>query len=103
MRISDWSSDVDEAQVGLRAAVGDQLHTARAAGSDDLGASRIVHIHHRSALRQQQLAEQPQLGVQVGRHGAVVVEVVARQVREGRSEEQTSELQSLMRISYAVF
>src|SRR3546814_10828479 len=30
-------------------------------------------------------------------------EVVARHSRQGRSEEHTSELQSLMRISYAVF
>src|SRR3546814_6631642 len=34
---------------------------------------------------------------------AVQVRAPVRQLRDGRSEEHTSELQSLMRISYAVF
>src|SRR3546814_10431553 len=35
--------------------------------------------------------------------GAVVHRIITRQQRGARSEEHTSELQSLMRISYAVF
>src|SRR3546814_10539391 len=41
------------------------------------------------------------LGDSVGRAGALIENALSRAVR--RSEEHTSELQSLMRISYAVF
>src|SRR3546814_4897369 len=34
---------------------------------------------------------------------ALIVDLASMSVKEGRSEEHTSELQSLMRISYAVF
>src|SRR3546814_6270064 len=44
---------------------------------------------------------QQQVAVGLGEHGVDEVDLVHR--LEGRSEEHTSELQSLMRISYAVF
>src|SRR3546814_5229066 len=86
MRISDWSSDVcssdlevGDARAGGRVG-GEELRRPLAAGRLEVapqldGAARIV----------------AGLGHQ---HQADVV---------GRSEEHTSELQSLMRISYAVF
>src|SRR3546814_5724788 len=121
MRISDWSSDVcssdllahrgakvDVAQVGrddrhpyLVGAVDlagtdgldhvghrVQGHRARAAGIDD----QVADVVDRAAVR----------GLRAYQH---VDLAVAEAVAGGyfRSEEHTSELQSLMRISYAVF
>src|SRR3546814_4400220 len=94
MRISDWSSDV--------------------CSSDLLGqrVDGIVGEHQRHILGLQQgdiLLQQAGL-----RLGQDALEIVAGQALQldadrqaalqfGRSEEHTSELQSLMRISYAVF
>src|SRR3546814_10777501 len=125
MRISDWSSDVcssDLTRAGFdegRAAGGSQplfyhyllpLCPARAkrrargtsrAGSGLLSAAmrRRVHSHERSA----------RCAVAHPAADRVFVSIVianynyARFLRRCRSEEHTSELQSLMRISYAVF
>src|SRR3546814_5183016 len=94
MRISDWSSDVcssDLRALGSRGAVvdfiGAQVETRDSALGNDLGkaASHVVGVL--------QLAPQAfRLGM--GEGVAVWMQ---------RSEEHTSELQSLMRISYAVF
>src|SRR3546814_15051831 len=58
-------------------------------------------------LRKIRLAEDDGSGLaQSRRHGRVVERLASAQrvrARRGRSEEHTSELQSLMRISYAVF
>src|SRR3546814_10539729 len=88
MRISDWSSDVCSSDLDLR-----DLHIAlRAGGCDgerpsakhdifsiEKGDGRVASAHH-----------------QIGKLADVTL-------TPGRSEEHTSELQSLMRISYAVF
>src|SRR3546814_3423729 len=84
MRISDWSSDVCSSDLvfggrhrlerQMRVAFGHARHQEHALGVDDLAA------FPRNLSRR-------------ARHGAHAV----------RSEEHTSELQSLMRISYAVF
>src|SRR3546814_1729963 len=109
MRISDWSSDVcssDLAGLGRELRqdlLGDQPRVALDADAHLLGEADAVRVDvdldDRRLLRP-------------------VVDAVARQRREGiepraqrqhhvsprdRSEEHTSELQSLMRISYAVF
>src|SRR3546814_7462981 len=92
MRISDWSSDVSSSD--LRTRLVDQR----------------LHVHR---LQPQRAAAKP------GEHQQVVdqqghplcraadhLDVVARLFVDAiaqRSEEHTSELQSLMRISYAVF
>src|SRR3546814_7305697 len=99
MRISDWSSDVCSSDLdrlvdgeALAGAGVDLRHLAVAPG-----AQHVLHLHrldhrqflarlHRLAFRDLQRHQQP-------RH---------RRQQE-RSEEHTSELQSLMRISYAVF
>src|SRR3546814_3033452 len=116
MRISDWSSDVCSSDLAGEAAehvvaLGDQL--APAARTELSGCAVAVGQRHR---------DQPALGGIEGRGGdeAVPVDVhleprggldvghdggpgVGAAVEEVRSEEHTSELQSLMRISYAVF
>src|SRR3546814_5352516 len=89
MRISDWSSDVCSSD--LRAF----RRCVEIRGDDDLGRPvrarpcdrpRLVH-HHRQRYDP---ATQQDHGRTAARQGT-------------RSEEHTSELQSLMRISYAVF
>src|SRR3546814_7508758 len=75
MRISDWSSDVCSSDL-----VSDPYLIARTLVGD-----ADYFISHGSALELHRMVTQPQL--------AIIV----------RSEEHTSELQSLMRNSYAVF
>src|SRR3546814_8328048 len=106
MRISDWSSDVCSSDlVAVENVVAGVVGAAEREGGaqvaalgrvvvddveDDLDAGLVEAAHHQLELVQ----------VAFGRD-------VARRRRKGadgvRSEEHTSELQSLMRISYAVF
>src|SRR3546814_6325766 len=100
MRISDWSSDVCSSDLGREArehGIGEQP------GFE--GTERSVHANER---RESVVA--PRLAaavVVVGEHrppaAAVPVHRGQRPDHAARSEEHTSELQSLMRISYAVF
>src|SRR3546814_8563359 len=110
MRISDWSSDVCSSD----------LHAQRG----DLGEHRVVEERVQRALEPEQQAHgsgahlggdgqavglgcvdaSQHLAVAVGVKGALHERERQRPTRLGhRSEEHTSELQSLMRISYAVF
>src|SRR3546814_10478798 len=125
MRISDWSSDVcssdlSECDIGLLAVGGDAdadgLNCFRPQPGDlecdlvlDL-AALIVDHGHRSA----DLGADPYLGIvrlelgkpRPGIDKHIVGDLVGSGIDEMghiRSEEHTSELQSLMRISYAVF
>src|SRR3546814_6043661 len=103
MRISDWSSDVCSSDlVGARRIAADRqprrvdppgvavrekpahqrLDTVERHRIFMLGRQRMIDADHREATRRRQFAHQPV---------------------EGRSEEHTSELQSLMRISYDAF
>src|SRR3546814_2086757 len=112
MRISDWSSDVrssdlpgrarharldrrDDARqrMAARRRTPDGRGRVRARGRDDRG---------RPPLPRRQLATLPAglLAPAAHRDGAAAAGL---QSGGGRSEEHTSELQSLMRISYAVF
>src|SRR3546814_5547338 len=59
------------------------------------------HRERRLDRRQLALSRQPRLRREQGLRAAVFAESALRPA--GRSEEHTSELQSLMRISYAVF
>src|SRR3546814_1543930 len=95
MRISDWSSDVCSADLVL---LGQP--------AEDHPAIEVEHVggtQHHSAGRQQR---DPGVGLEgADQHQELADEAAgARQADRGqRSEEHTSELQSLMRISYAVF
>src|SRR3546814_9662613 len=127
MRISDWSSDVCSSDLGVHAGI-DEGHVDPLALADalrecgiDLGKTPlelhvgIVVAHALGLPGVQRILVQwfgnphaivPGQGLQEGiaigarcrpEHGAVKAQ------RLDRSEEHTSELQSLMRISYAVF
>src|SRR3546814_8153228 len=110
MRISDWSSDVCSSD--LAAVEGDAFDPAMRAGID-FAARRFVHtarLHADEAVLDQVEPADAMLAAQVverreqgrGRH-RLSVQRDAVAALEIRSEEHTSELQSLMRISYAVF
>src|SRR3546814_10859796 len=94
LRISDWSSDVCSSDLGRLGA--------------GLGCpAEARHVGMRRALRRQQ---GDRLTFRVDGflvlHEDEVIEACSAQgdgARDRRSEEHTSELQSLMRISYAVF
>src|SRR3546814_7352636 len=108
MRISDWSSDVcssdlveagDLAGRGAGDAVGHVGQLPRrgakargdiVGGLEELAAQRAI-----GGIGGEQVGG----GHQAGEAGSAAVRIVA----ERRSEEQPSELQSLMRTSYAVF
>src|SRR3546814_10365718 len=102
MRISDWSSDVcssdlirgdmkrDRPEIARAGDIGDRL-TGEAAREERRkgGGRRVIHMPEQQAFaRDAQCVRHQQFGIQPG---------------SSRSEEHTSELQSLMRISYAVF
>src|SRR3546814_4640961 len=96
LRISDWSSDVCSSD--LPTASLDPAHqhatlrTARRAAERGIGVLAILHDLNLAAMYADRLA--------VLSHGRLAAEGAPAAVR---SEEHTSELQSLMRISYAVF
>src|SRR3546814_1404074 len=109
MRISDWSSDVCSSDLARQLLEGH-------AGTDGLGA-RAENLHvavveqHQPVLAVEQSdgrgemldgLQQQILRLEGHAPGAVLVGKVAPGAAV-RSEEHTSELQSLMRISYAVF
>src|SRR3546814_1926455 len=109
MRISDWSSDVCSSDL---LAVNKQRHPLGLQGfqhggtpPQKIGDARIG-IRCRAGRIQLDSVDQPRLARADDFIGARVVGQVERhQRRENRlrSEEHTSELQSLMRNSYAVF
>src|SRR3546814_1262584 len=118
MRISDWSSDVcssDLVQIVGLAGI-DRCHLRRpeciAVGKEPIFAEQVGNnaalerldveqgMRHRNGCA----AEQPRLELIAGwAIGAFVIEQRQPCLLLARSEEHTSELQSLMRISYAVF
>src|SRR3546814_5606809 len=120
MRISDWSSDVCSADLTAEAAgeaaqrLSDQLDAAHASVREVHEAMTVLRSTSRAPLLYRLLAGfgplrplQIEKALGVSKNG--VRDLVAALVKAGlaeraaRSEEHTSELQSLMRISYAVF
>src|SRR3546814_6740924 len=96
MRISDWSSDVCSSDLSAE--------TTAAGSRPDL------HVHFpRSRRRTISLrpdcgdVSRPDRRAGAGRRAVFRSAASLYMVADGRSEEHTSELQSLMRISYAVF
>src|SRR3546814_1801663 len=110
MRISDWSSDVCSSDLRPDGVPRPARHLLGPARDDLLG-----RRHHRLAVAQQQRRHQRPVreaegraGTSAQRHGHCILDLADGPRRFAgawfpRSEEQTSELQSLMRISYAVF
>src|SRR3546814_5783227 len=106
MRISDWSSDVCSSDLALR--VGQRLRLRPVADrGDDLGVvvapgvaevAFVAYVLHAEQAKRRRGGIDLAVGV-----GELAVEDLAPVRLRARSEEHTSELQSLMRISYAVF
>src|SRR3546814_6875866 len=113
MRISDWSSDVCSSDLITGVAVAlDAPQAGALDGLDDGGLAETDEeggpgLDADAVPRARAVGRQP-LGVLRGVLG-IGIGIEIRQVRvrivfvDARSEEHTSELQSLMRISYAVF
>src|SRR3546814_7576791 len=112
MRISDWSSDVCSSDLA-REHEGAQIERPAVDRREPSGVRRDGFLHrrdehvlgqfgHRHAARAR--VETRGIGLDTEQRHRTVVEAVGLQPLEDfRSEEHTSELQSLMRISYAVF
>src|SRR3546814_4005396 len=100
MRISDWSSDVCSSDLLLL----DQGDTLRHLSLRQ-GGERLAVEKHAAVSRPADAGKQFQQGRFSGSVGSDQPKGLARAHGEidARSEEHTSELQSLMRISYAVF
>src|SRR3546814_9043017 len=106
MRISDWSSDVCSSDLGIYDARGERRPAIFEAG----GAPLQTGSHARRGR-----GSPPRSGSKPPRRSSRPCELHIREIvsqyvdhdelhfRRRRSEEHTSELQSLMRISYAVF
>src|SRR3546814_10262416 len=126
MRISDWSSDVcssdlGPARAGHRAGSGLRRGSARQRVGrrprSPRGDEAQQHLHGVLPQRRQRL-RRPEVAAEDRREGGAVGDVeeaerarycpwwmfsiITIRMKSSRSEEHTSELQSLMRISYAV-
>src|SRR3546814_5757589 len=103
MRISDWSSDVCSSDLGQGEAVEagqvevEQGKVEAAGGGFGKRGQAVRGVDDCVALGAQQA------GDHFGHGGVVLDQQQLQGAGDGRSEEHTSELQSLMRISYAVF
>src|SRR3546814_4771570 len=95
MRISDWSSDVCSSDLILLVPVAGRRQ--RIAAAADLHGRRRAEIGARRHRRD--MAGVEDVGPGTGGPSAARADIGHHR----RSEEHTSELQSLMRISYAVF
>src|SRR3546814_6014377 len=97
MRISDWSSDVCSSDLGYPLTHANaSLHKCALPLFRSVGSGAINITQRKDCawpLRRQRLSKTPAARSNRPRPGC----------RHWRSEEHTSELQSLMRISYAVF
>src|SRR3546814_6519128 len=91
MRISDWSSDVCSSDLLVGVGVGDRPGGDRGHAVREIGHARVRIAVIVGADRADDDADRALLRGDVRSHEPT------------RSEEHTSELQSLMRISYAVF
>src|SRR3546814_3684353 len=118
MRISDWSSDVCSSDLDRRGAAAGPDRTLRLRRSRQLhlrpacperpgdGASQVSQDGELHPPEHRRSAEPVQQGLRPGSRPAGLSGFRDRQELPAlhvRSEEHTSELQSLMRISYAVF
>src|SRR3546814_4681704 len=112
MRISDWSSDVCSSDLHQKVALERAIHaldTLRPGASDDMTEAMK---RNPELLREAAAGRSGPMIEAMAREARVRVDPALRADRfverwqglsADRSEEHTSELQSLMRISYAVF
>src|SRR3546814_5968999 len=114
MRISDWSSDVCSSDLYLVEALlrgPDPLPELQSVlANDEIEVAQAV-LERSKVLQDQDLidvvlrrAEEHRMAIALRNDvSAAVAEALVEKAGPDRSEEHTSELQSLMRISYAVF
>src|SRR3546814_5107044 len=104
MRISDWSSDVCSSDL-VEHVARDRAQVADAVHEDAAGGIEAAHVHRVAGGGVAVLAdvERAHAGAVAQRLGERGRALLVEQVAADRSEEHTSELQSLLRISYAVF
>src|SRR3546814_4959584 len=110
MRISDWSSDVCSSDLG-EIAIGTRLdgEIERGIGRGNrrgIGERGTVGIAHRRGVGHgdaDRVLHHLQIGDRRSQRAPITIADQILDRAEYRSEEHTSELQSLMRISYAVF
>src|SRR3546814_1452302 len=104
MRISDWSSDVCSSDL-LDVFVDRTVLVDEGVGARDVGLRLVVVVVRDEILDRIVREKLLELAVQLRRQGLVRRHDQRRplQLLDDRSEEHTSELQSLMRISYAAF
>src|SRR3546814_3639047 len=98
MRISDWSSDVCSSDLERRQRPGHQRR-----GEEDRGVAGMNDAKLYSVIRAPRVSEKTARLQEISNQYAFEVAKTATKADIKRSEEHTSELQSLMRISYAVF
>src|SRR3546814_3221864 len=99
MRISDWSSDVCSSDLATSPFAADRFrHRGQSAGPDQRSRRRSAAFWPASRLQH----DGSQAGY-IGQNAGGVTRLSRTCRHSQRSEEHTSELQSLMRISYAVF
>src|SRR3546814_6914923 len=110
MRISDWSSDVCASDLALIAGREIGKNGIRAIGEDykELEARQVIKVRERSPGRYTMRLLKKDVGelaltIVRGGGGGAEEALLLDGSPASRSEEHTSELQSLMRISYAVF
>src|SRR3546814_1771461 len=102
MRISDWSSDVCSSDLRffeITAALRERIDEVLVIGRQPLRAQNTARepvADHQQRRRHRDRADRQQ-------HAAITIGEREAERGRKRSEEPTSELQSLMRISYAVF
>src|SRR3546814_3905502 len=109
MRISDWSSDVCSSDLewwhyGYRIRPGDQLFQERRFHDYKVADTKFAGP---TVFQRGDTLHRNQHGTPVAKSRSTAIRYLAAEAEKrkmyARSEEHTSELQSLMRISYAVF
>src|SRR3546814_4594556 len=105
MRISDWSSDVCSSDLDRRDGVarGRTDHCGAAWRGTEQNAHRRARQSRRARLDRAAAQGAPMTDQETPRRQSLGFLLLYARAAAGRSEEHTSELQSLMRISYAVF
>src|SRR3546814_8894954 len=111
MRISDWSSDVCSSDLGAELIVLARYMQVLSDSFCSLMSGRIINIHHSFLPSFKGANPYKQAFARGVKLIGATAHYVTADLDEGpiieqdtiRSEEHTSELQSLMRISYAVF
>src|SRR3546814_3699830 len=114
MRISDWSSDVCSSDLGPNERIGEVRDRAAAAEQNvrDAAADALKaqgrNLERQADINATRLDEQARSIRDAADKRADALDAQPRSIRDAadkqaRSEEHTTELQSLMRTSYAVF